>query len=69
MTRVGEDHLQVLMADSGPGFDFSSYQTFDRERLFDPHGRGILLARATVDVEYFKPGNQVRATLPLQTIS
>ena len=68
LTRVGEDHLQVLMADAGPSFDYCRYQTFDRERVFDNHGRGILLAWAAVDVEYFHPPNaaQQRAEAQMQ---
>jgi DNA-binding response OmpR family regulator len=65
LNRIG-DHLQILIEDSGPGFDFRRYLFFDKDRFFDPHGRGILLARAAVGVEYFEPGNLVRVTLPLQ---
>jgi CheY-like chemotaxis protein len=65
LTRIG-DHLQILIFDSGPGFDYSRYLSFDQSRFFDAHGRGILLARAALDVEYFDPGNLVRVTLPLQ---
>jgi CheY-like chemotaxis protein len=64
LTRIG-DHLQVLIVDSGPGFDFNRYLVFDKDRVLHPHGRGILLARAAVEVEYFDPGNLVRVTLPL----
>lgn len=64
LTRIG-DHLQILIVDCGPGFDYRRYLTFDKERFFDAHGRGILLARAAADVEYFEPGNLVRVTLPL----
>jgi CheY-like chemotaxis protein len=64
LTRIG-DHLQILIVDCGPGFDFQRYLAFDKERLFHAHGRGILLARAALEVEYFEPGNLVRVTLPL----
>jgi CheY-like chemotaxis protein len=64
LSRMG-DHLQILIEDCGPGFDFRRYLVFDKDRFLDPHGRGILLARAAVDVEYFEPGNLVRVTLPL----
>jgi DNA-binding response OmpR family regulator len=64
LSRIG-DHLEILIVDCGPGFDFRRYMKFDKERFLDPHGRGILLARAAVEVEYFEPGNQVRVTLPL----
>ena len=64
LTRIG-DHLQVLIVDSGPGFDYNRFLVFDKDRVLHPHGRGILLARAAVEVEYFEPGNLVRVTLPL----
>lgn len=64
LTRIG-DHLQILIRDCGPGFDFRRYLVFDKDRFLHPHGRGILLARAAIDVEYFDPGNMVRVTLPL----
>jgi CheY-like chemotaxis protein len=64
LTRIG-DHLQILIVDCGPGFDYRRYLTFDKERFFHSHGRGILLARAALGVEYFDPGNLVRVTLPL----
>jgi CheY-like chemotaxis protein len=64
LTRIG-DHLQILIEDTGPGFDYRRYLVFDKDRFLHPHGRGILLARAALDVEYFEPGNLVRVTLPL----
>jgi DNA-binding response OmpR family regulator len=64
LTRIG-DHLQILIVDCGPGFDYRRYLVFDKDRFLHLHGRGILLARAAIDVEYFEPGNQVRLTLPL----
>ena len=64
LSRMG-DHLQILIEDSGPGFDFRRYLVFDKARFLDQHGRGILLAKAAVEIEYFEPGNLVRVTLPL----
>ena len=64
LSRLG-DHLQIMIQDCGPGFDFRRYLVFDQARFLDQHGRGILLAKAAVDIEYFEPGNMVRVTLPL----
>ena len=64
LSRLG-DHLQIMIQDCGPGFDFRRYLVFDKARFLDQHGRGILLAKAAVDIEYFEPGNMVRVTLPL----
>ncbi len=60
-----EDHLEILISDRGSGFDYESYLAFDRERVFDSHGRGVLLARGLLEIEYLHPGNRVRVELPL----
>ena len=41
--------------------------TLDESRLLDLHGRGVLMACATLEVEYMPPGNQVRIRLPVAT--
>ena len=58
-------HLELLIEDCGRGFDFEKYLTFDPERLFHAHGRGVLLARAVLDVEFIYPGNKVRVVVPV----
>jgi DNA-binding response OmpR family regulator len=57
--------LEVTISDTGPGFDFCRYMTMDEDRLLDSHGRGVLMATATLEVEYLPPGNQVRIRLPM----
>ncbi len=60
-----DQEMKITIVDCGPGFDFEKYLLFDQDRVFDAHGRGILLARAMVKLEYIEPGNEVRVTLPL----
>ncbi len=60
-----EDHLEILISDSGSGFDYEDYLAFDRGRIFDTHGRGVLLASGLLEIEYLHPGNRVRVELPL----
>jgi len=60
-----EDHLEILISDCGSGFDYESYVAFDRERVLDSHGRGVLLACGLLKTEYLHPGNRVRVELPL----
>ena len=60
------DVLEILLTDSGPGFDWTRYQTMDDDRILDLHGRGVLLACITLDVEYLPPGNKVRIRMPLR---
>ncbi len=64
LKRVG-DHLEILISDCGSGFDYQSYLTFDRGRIFDSHGRGVLLASGLLEIEYRPPGNRVRVELPV----
>lgn len=58
-------HLELMIEDCGLGFDFEKYLIFDPERLFHSHGRGVLLARAVLDVEYIYPGNKVKVVVPI----
>lgn len=58
--------LEILITDAGDGFDFRRYLEMDPERLFDAHGRGVLLAGAALDLEYIEPGNRVRARVPVE---
>lgn len=39
--------LRLTIQDEGIGFDWQKYLEFSPERAFDPHGRGIALARMT----------------------
>jgi CheY-like chemotaxis protein/anti-sigma regulatory factor (Ser/Thr protein kinase) len=56
------DGVAMTIRDDGPGFDYHKYLDFDPERLFDPHGRGIAMARSeSVDsLEFEGAGNVVR---------
>lgn len=58
--------MEIEIEDEGPGFDFEPFLTLDRARLFESHGRGILMANAALDIHYFAPGNRVRVRLPLK---
>lgn len=55
------DRLEVEIADQGPGFDFDRFLVMSPDRMFDTHGRGVLLASICLEIEYFRPGNRVRA--------
>ncbi len=56
--------ISISIHDEGNGFDFEKYQTIDKRRLFDLHGRGVLVASATLDLEFVPPGNLVKIRLP-----
>lgn len=55
---------RLWITDQGKGFDFDRYLQFDKSRMFDPHGRGVLMAKASLEIEYVDPGNRVRVQLP-----
>jgi CheY-like chemotaxis protein len=40
-----EGEIRFTIRDQGDGFDWQKYLDFDPERAFDPHGRGIAMAR------------------------
>jgi len=57
--------VQIRVRDQGRGFDWGPYMTLDPERAFDPHGRGIAVARLSSfdNLEYIGSGNEVLATV------
>ena len=63
--QVATDTVQIRIRDQGPGFDWMPYMDFDPDRAFDPHGRGIAVARLSSfdDLEYIGVGNEVIATV------
>lgn len=57
--------LRVSIIDQGSGFDYEKYMTMAPERIFDSHGRGVLMASTALKLRYVPPGNRVDATIPL----
>lgn len=55
----------VTIKDTGSGFDYQTYLSFDEQRVFDNHGRGIAMAGAAVDLEYLGNGSTVRVRIPI----
>ncbi len=57
----------VTITDQGAGFNWKDYLEFSPERLFDLHGRGIAMSRATSfdKLEYLGAGNSVVTTVRL----
>jgi hypothetical protein len=65
MLRRSGETMKVTIKDEGTGFDFARYMTLDKRRMFDSHGRGVLMASTTLDLQYVPPGNQVKIQLSL----
>ncbi len=60
------DRMEVVIRDSGEGFDFERYLRMDEERVFHNHGRGIAIANSVLTLRYQKPGNTVSVVVPFQ---
>ncbi len=62
------DRLEFRIRDEGQGFDWRRYLTVTTDRAFDPHGRGIPMARLLSfdSLEYNEPGNEARAVILLK---
>jgi CheY-like chemotaxis protein len=58
-----DEGMLVEVEDQGSGFDFTKYLTFDEERVFHTHGRGIAMATQALKVEFLGKGNKVRVTI------
>lgn len=60
-----DERVCFRIVDEGRGFEWDEFLEIRPERLLDPHGRGIALARALCfdSVEYTAPGNEVFATV------
>lgn len=56
-----EEEIRITIRDEGAGFDWRRYLEPDPNRIFDTHGRGIVIARRlTFDtLEYRGVGNEV----------
>jgi len=57
----------IRIKDQGQGFDWRQFQTLDSKRVFDNHGRGIIMARnlAFEDLIFHGSGNDVECIIPL----
>jgi len=62
------EELCIRVTDQGKGFDWQKYLKMDTERLFDPNGRGIALARLFTfpDLRYENGGRTAVARIALQ---
>lgn len=63
--NVSAEQVLIRIRDQGDGFDWTPYLDLDPDRAFDPHGRGIAVARLSSfdDLEFVDPGNEVIATV------
>ena len=60
-----DDEIRLTIADEGKGFNWKEYIEPDPERLEDPNGRGIMLAKEISfdKIEYNEAGNMVIASV------
>lgn len=57
--------LRLSIIDQGKGFDFERYQSMTPDRMFDRHGRGVIIASNFLKLTYRPPGNHVEVEIPL----
>jgi len=60
------ESLRIEIQDQGPGFDYQQFMQLDESRVFHNHGRGIAIARASLNIEYLGTGSKVVVTIPLR---
>lgn len=62
-------HINIRITDAGQGFDWRQFQNLDSKRVFDNHGRGIIMARSLSfeNMIYHGNGNDVECIIPLVT--
>lgn len=60
-----EKNIEMIFKDEGDGFDWQKYLEFDPKRAFDPHGRGIAMAKnlSFDSLEYQGNGNTVKVMI------
>ncbi len=59
--------MTVMIKDQGKGFNFAKYLTPDQDRIFDSHGRGILMAKNSIDLSYRDGGRTAVAVIEHHT--
>lgn len=62
-----DNEIAFQITDCGVGFDYEKFMNIDLTKVFDSHGRGIAMAKllSFSEIQYFNPGNKVRATIKL----
>lgn len=60
------EKVEIVISDSGEGFDYERYIKIDAARMTDPNGRGIAITKmyAFNDMKYVGCGNKVVFTIP-----
>lgn len=63
-----EHEIRFIIRDEGDGFEWQRFFDIDPRRVFDAHGRGIVMARGLsfTTIEYRGTGNEVVAKITLQ---
>lgn len=58
--------LKIIVKDEGDGFNFQDFELVNKERMYDPNGRGILTAKSIFNsVTYKGKGNEVECVIDL----
>lgn len=62
-----DGHINIRITDKGKGFDWRQFQTLDTSRVYDNHGRGIIMAQnlSFETMIYHGLGNDVECIIPV----
>jgi len=62
--KSGQKTIRFQIQDPGDGFDHKKYRTISEDRLFDSHGRGVVISVSSFDeLIYNEKGNMVTAVI------
>ena len=62
-----KDTIKLTIKDEGKGFDWKKFQQLDASRVYDNHGRGIVMAKSLAfqSLQYLGNGNEVECVISL----
>ncbi len=62
-------NLNIRVTDCGTGFNWQDYMVLDNKRVFDNHGRGLIMARnlAFSEMIYHGNGNEVECIVTMSS--
>lgn len=63
-----DNRVEITITDQGEGFNWEEFLEIDNERITDPHGRGIAIAKlfSFDELNYIAPGNIVKVRIDLR---
>lgn len=65
--EITADSLKISIRDPGKGFDYKPFTTLNHDRIYDLHGRGIIIAFMIFGerIKYKGKGNEIEIVIPV----